>query len=243
MQQLWQPEPLLCRFAWPCSLICSSSPSALPFCPPLPAPPADGRYCTVDPAYQSLLLELVLLTAVEQGWPLSWLPGGQVAEALQAHGYDPRVTLHCLNTFGTPAGSGGGSGSAPASAAQQEGDSMDAEAGGAGEPASASAGGTAGAACDGAYALEETAVCLHFARKLLQGQPDWELARFQEAWQGAVPEVRRRMARRSSSLGCSCGGWLLRGCWRVACWLASAAAWLLCWFRYSSAAFEESTPR
>ena len=74
MQQLWQPEPLLCRFAWPCSLICSSSPSALPFCPPLPAPPADGRYCTVDPAYQSLLLELVLLTAVEQGWPLSWLP-------------------------------------------------------------------------------------------------------------------------------------------------------------------------
>ena len=135
----------------------------------------------------------MLLTAVEQGWPLSWLPGGQVAAALQAHGYDPRVTLHCLNAFGAPAGSsGGGSGSAPA---QQEGDAMETEAGEAEQPhASASAGtagGTAGAAGEGAYALDEAAVCLHFARKLLQEQPDWELARFEEAWQGAVPEVRR----------------------------------------------------
>ena len=182
----------------------------------------------MDPAYQSLLLELVLLTAVEQGWPLSWLPGGQVAAALQAHGYDPRVTLHCLNTFGTPASSrgGGGGDSAPASSAQQEGDAMDAEPGEAGEPASASAGcaagGTAGAAGAGAYALDEMAVCLHFARKLLQEQPDWELDLFQKVWEGAVPEVRRRMALRCLSLGCCCAGWLLWGRLLVACWLASA---------------------
>ncbi len=51
---------------------------------------ADGRYCTVDAAYQGMLLELVLLTAVEHGWPLSMLPGTQVAAALEPHGYDAR---------------------------------------------------------------------------------------------------------------------------------------------------------
>lgn len=37
-----------------------------------------------------MLLELVLLTAVEQGWPLGGLPGARVAAALEPHGYDPR---------------------------------------------------------------------------------------------------------------------------------------------------------
>lgn len=44
----------------------------------------------VDAGYRGMLLELVLLTAVEHGWPLSALPGGRVAAALQPHGYDPR---------------------------------------------------------------------------------------------------------------------------------------------------------
>lgn len=50
----------------------------------------DARYCTVDAGYQGMLLELVLLTAVEHGWPLSALPGAKVAAALEPHGYDPR---------------------------------------------------------------------------------------------------------------------------------------------------------
>lgn len=56
----------------------------------------DGRYCTVDAGYQGMLLELVLLTAVEHGWPLSALPGGKVAAALEPHGYDPRYALTLL---------------------------------------------------------------------------------------------------------------------------------------------------
>lgn len=47
----------------------------------------------MDPGYQGMLLELVLLTAVEHGWPLSGLPGARVAAALQPHGYDPRWGL------------------------------------------------------------------------------------------------------------------------------------------------------
>ncbi len=62
-----------------------------PPCPPPPAMhPPDGRYCTVDAGYQGMLLELVLLTAVEHGWPLSALPAAKVAAALEPHGYDPR---------------------------------------------------------------------------------------------------------------------------------------------------------
>ena len=44
----------------------------------------------MDAAYQGLLLELVLLTAVEHGWPLGALPGDAMAAALEPHGYDRR---------------------------------------------------------------------------------------------------------------------------------------------------------
>jgi hypothetical protein len=43
----------------------------------------------VDPGYQGMLLELVLLTAVEHGWALDALPGARMAAALAPHGYDP----------------------------------------------------------------------------------------------------------------------------------------------------------
>ncbi|KAL4437232.1 hypothetical protein ABPG75_004371 [Micractinium tetrahymenae] len=150
----------------------------------------DGRYCLVDEGYQGMLLELVLLTAVEHGWPLSRLPGERVAAALQPHGYDPRVTLHCLATFGSLAdsscdGDGDTSGSGEAEASP-----MDADSGG--DPAAAGAAAAAAAAAgtcgSGFFALDEVAVCLHFTRSLLQAQPDWELSDFEEAWQRAVPE-------------------------------------------------------
>ncbi|KAL4439418.1 hypothetical protein ABPG77_008747 [Micractinium sp. CCAP 211/92] len=168
----------------------------------------DGRYCLVDPGYQGMLLELVLLTAVEHGWPLSRLPGARMAAALQPHGYDPRVTLHCLATFGSRIdGSsdsdeqdGGGTAQTEASPMDAEGGQTDPAAGAAG-PASEGAGGTpaeegaaaSAAAADGgsgsgAFALDEVAVCLHFARSLLLAQPDWELSEFEAMWQRAVPE-------------------------------------------------------
>lgn len=139
----------------------------------LPSLPADGRYCTVDPGYQGTLLELVLLTAVEHGWPLSQLPAGALADALAPHGYDRRVTLHCLATYGSPLG-GSGDGAA----------AMDTDAAAAGEGAAGGSGGSS------SFALDETAVCLHFARSLLLEQPDWELGVFEEAWASVVPEVR-----------------------------------------------------
>ena len=37
--------------------------------------------------------------------------------------------------------------------------------------------------------MEEAAVCLHFARKLLLEQGEWDLGAFQAAWKAAVPEV------------------------------------------------------
>lgn len=70
-------------------LYCRRPAKQLPLCD-CSASAADGRYCTVDAGYQGMLLELVLLTAVEHGWPLSALPGARVAAALEPHGYDPR---------------------------------------------------------------------------------------------------------------------------------------------------------
>ncbi|PSC68596.1 sister chromatid cohesion DCC1 [Micractinium conductrix] len=155
----------------------------------------DGRWCTVDQAYQGLLLELALLTAVEHGWPLSALPGEALAAALQPHGYDPRVSLHCLASFGTRLGGGGGGDAiddGPPSSQQQGGAAsaradaapMDADGAAAAGGAAAAAGGGGG----GVYCLDEAAVCLHFARSLLAAQPDWILEEFETAWQLAVPE-------------------------------------------------------
>ncbi len=118
-----------------------------------------------------------------------------------------RVTLHCLATFGSRIdGSSDSDDQDGGGTAQTEASPMDAEGGqtgpaaGAAGPASERAGGTpaeAGAAApaaaadggSGAFALNEVAVCLHFARSLLLAQPDWELSDFEAAWQRAVPEV------------------------------------------------------
>lgn len=62
----------------------------------------------------------------------------------------------------------------------------------------------------GTWALDEAAVCLHFARGLLEAQPDWELREFEQAWASAVPEVRCVC---SAVLSC-CGRLLLDAWWR-----------------------------
>lgn len=51
----------------------------------------DGSWRAVRPSYLATVTELLLLTAVQQGWPLNAIPEQQMAEALQADvGYDPR---------------------------------------------------------------------------------------------------------------------------------------------------------
>lgn len=47
-----------------------------------------------------MLLELVLLTAVEHGWALGALPGARVAAALQPQGYDPRWAMVVVGEWG-----------------------------------------------------------------------------------------------------------------------------------------------
>jgi hypothetical protein len=52
-------------------------------------------------------------------------------------------------------------------------------------------GGADGGSSQLCYALDESLVCLHFARGLLLAQPDWELASFEREWGRRVPEVRQ----------------------------------------------------
>ncbi len=108
-----------------------------------------------------------------------------------------RVTVHCLGTFGTPVGSSGSQeGDGPA--AMQTDEAAAAGTAGAGDAAAAegsasgdgsSSDGGSSSSGSGVYALDEAAVCLHFARSLLASQQDWELYDFEAAWQHAVPEV------------------------------------------------------
>jgi len=51
----------------------------------------DGRWRAVQPPYLGHVLELLLLTAAERGWPLDALDGAEAAAALRAEGgVDPR---------------------------------------------------------------------------------------------------------------------------------------------------------
>lgn len=102
------------------------------------------------------------------------------------------VTVHCLASFGEPVGSGSiGSHEGDGPAAMQTDEAAAAGAASAGAAADDAESGGCSSGSSGVYALDEAAVCLHFARSLLASQPDWELFDFEEAWQRAVPEVSR----------------------------------------------------
>jgi hypothetical protein len=60
----------------------------------------DGRYWLVDAEYLTGALEVLLLTAAQQGWRISDIVADEAVEALAVHGYAPQVTRHCLTTFG-----------------------------------------------------------------------------------------------------------------------------------------------
>eukprot|EP00887_Chlorella_sp_A99_P001625 scaffold8.g1625.t1 len=135
----------------------------------------DGCWRAVDPSYLGTVLELVLLTAVEEDWELNAIPGAAAAVALQQHGYDPRLTLHCLSVFGRPLGVGSTSVDAAGASA-------------AGIATAAPEQQTAAAAPAATYELDEAAVCRHFAKQLLAEQQEWELGAFLDAWASRVPE-------------------------------------------------------
>lgn len=57
----------------------------------------------MDGPFQGTLLELVLLTAVERGWPLDAVPGDDMAAALRPLGYDCRkARLPCKKCCEAP---------------------------------------------------------------------------------------------------------------------------------------------
>ncbi|GBF89216.1 sister chromatid cohesion DCC1 [Raphidocelis subcapitata] len=134
-----------------------------------------GRWRLVDEDYLGRLLEVLLLSATEAGWPLEAVPLDDAAVALAADGYAPALVAHCLGVYGDRT------------------DSRD------------SSGGSASGAfeCDAApapppgttFSLDCDRVCLHFARKLLRSRPGsapapgaWLRSEFMAAWSEAVPE-------------------------------------------------------
>ena len=152
-----------------------------------------GRWRLVEEDYLGGLLEALLLTATEHGWPLEAVPLSEAAAALAPDGYEAALVRHCLRVHGRPAagdagdrsGSGSGSGqeAGDGSGKGQEGQGQRAE----------------DEAAAGVYELDRRRVCLHFARKLLRQRGArsagcdasggaWRRGEFMAAWAAAVPE-------------------------------------------------------
>ncbi|GLC39275.1 hypothetical protein PLESTB_001648800 [Pleodorina starrii] len=119
-----------------------------------------GRWRAVEANYLGSLLELVLLTAEQEGMSLGALRESRLAAALQPDGYYPAVVRHCLGVYGKPAGEAAEAGGSAAAAAPESG--------------------------SGAWCLDETKVCVHFAVKVMAGR-SLPLAEFNAAWARAVP--------------------------------------------------------
>ncbi|EFJ40141.1 hypothetical protein VOLCADRAFT_108324 [Volvox carteri f. nagariensis] len=116
-----------------------------------------GRWRAVDPNYLGSLLELVLLTAQQEGMPVGCLREDVLVESLRQDGYHPDVVRHCLSVYGKSAvgaESDGGPGGAR------------------GNPR--------------VWCLDETKVCVHFASRVMGGRT-MLLNDFIEAWKRAVP--------------------------------------------------------
>ena len=50
----------------------------------------DGTWHVLEPCFRDSLTEIALMTAAQQGWPLSNVPKAEAAALLQVDGYDPR---------------------------------------------------------------------------------------------------------------------------------------------------------
>ena len=125
----------------------------------------DGRWRGVDSSYLGTLLELILLTVVEQGWSLEAVPAVPAGEALAPHGYLPEVTEYCLKRFSKPVLVNSGKKEIEGAEAMQV------------------------ESRDGVYALHAEAVCRHFGIKLLQERNRWEsVGEFEYEWKKVIPE-------------------------------------------------------
>ncbi|XP_024536953.1 uncharacterized protein LOC9662505 [Selaginella moellendorffii] len=59
-----------------------------------------GFWRTVDPKYTKGLLEMILVTAIQQDWSLSLLPLEELVAVLEGDGYPAQLVRHCVATFG-----------------------------------------------------------------------------------------------------------------------------------------------
>ncbi|KAG2490053.1 hypothetical protein HYH03_011518 [Edaphochlamys debaryana] len=123
-----------------------------------------GRWRAVERSYLGALLQSLLLTAEQQGMPLSRLDESALAQGLEEDGYHPAVVRHCLKTYGSPV--------------VQQQDTA------AGDAAMAEA--QAQASEGGLWALDPAKVCVYFAHQVLAGRA-LPLPAFHAAWARAVP--------------------------------------------------------
>ncbi|KAF5837168.1 hypothetical protein DUNSADRAFT_4788 [Dunaliella salina] len=62
----------------------------------------DGFWRRVDPGYLGELLEIIISSAQQHGYPLTAIPCSPVADTLSPEGYEPRLVRHCLSVYGHP---------------------------------------------------------------------------------------------------------------------------------------------
>lgn len=130
----------------------------------------DGQWRLVDPGYLGTILDLLLLTLIEQGWTLHAVPAEDAAYALQCHGIPQELTFHCIKTF---------SDHSVSTSHEDEGEHLLCLNGPEQKP------------LHGTLCLCEKKVCRFLGIRLLIEEPSWKsVEEFMTAWRKIVPEVR-----------------------------------------------------
>jgi len=53
----------------------------------------------LDPNFRQTLLQWILTTVNEEGYPYNAIPLNMILKALEKDGFDRRIVRHCLNSF------------------------------------------------------------------------------------------------------------------------------------------------
>eukprot|EP00850_Spirogloea_muscicola_P004973 SM000022S07187 [mRNA] locus=s22:404176:405880:+ [translate_table: standard] len=133
-----------------------------------------GRFRVLDGSYAATVVDVLLLTAAEHGWPLHALPERGAVAALAAAGYPPATTRHCLQLLG------GQPAAVPALVPEHHCNG--------GEVAMLEYGDGNGE-CEVSWVLDSIRVCVHVAHQLLAAGPQAgvPLDSFMTAWAAGVP--------------------------------------------------------
>jgi sister chromatid cohesion protein DCC1 len=123
----------------------------------------------VDERFMQGLLEVIFLSAVQHDWDLKCLQEAAVVQALKDDCYSPQIVRHCLSCYGKK----GSTLLNDCKTSHVIGFTLNEENG--------------IKECSQLWELDDTKVCLHYAKLLLRDSAKWKLEEFMKEWRRTTP--------------------------------------------------------